>query len=159
MPLTAGIIADIASRYPGLDDIRRGAELVRELISFLIDAVVAETRRRLDAQNPPAADDVRKHDGALVGLPSEAAEAEAMIKIFLKERMYRHPRVMLVMGQAESVLFDLFARYQQSPHDLPPEWMPPDGEGAERNRPRPPDRQFHRRDDRPFCVDRTPAAV
>ena len=130
MPLTAGIIADIARRYPGLDDIRRGAELVRELISFLIDAVVAETRRRLDAAKPATADDVRKHDGALVGFPSEAAEAEAMIKIFLKERMYRHPRVMLVMGQAESVLFDLFARYQQSPHDLPPEWMPPDGEGA-----------------------------
>ena len=54
-----------------------------------------------------------------------------MIKIFLKERMYRHPRVMLVMGEAESILFDLFARYQRSPHDLPPEWLPPDGEGTE----------------------------
>ena len=131
MPLTAGIIADIAKRYPGLDDIRRGAELVRELISYLIDAVVAATRRRLAAAKPAGADDVRTHNGALVGFPSEAAEAEAMIKIFLKQRMYRHPRVMLVMGQAESVLFDLFSRYQKSPHDLPPEWMPPDGEGAE----------------------------
>jgi dGTPase len=41
--------------------------------------------------------------------------------------MYRHPRVMLVMGEAESILFDLFARYQKSPHDLPPEWLPPAG--------------------------------
>ena len=54
-----------------------------------------------------------------------------MIKIFLKERMYRHPRVMRVMGEAESILFDLFARYQKSPHDLPPEWLRRDGEGAE----------------------------
>src|SRR4051794_27750998 len=131
MPLTAGIIADIAKRYPGLDDIRRGAELVRELISYLIDAVVSETRRRLAAAKPAGADDVRQHNAALVGFPSQAAEAEAMIKIFLKQRMYRHPRVMLIMGQAESVLFDLFARYQRSPHDLPPEWMPPQGEGAE----------------------------
>ena len=82
-----------------------------------------------------------------------------MIKIFLKERMYRHPRVMLVMGEAESILFDLFARYQKSPHDLPPEWLPPDGEGAESETDRaPPDRQFHRRNDRPFCHDRAPAA-
>jgi dGTPase len=130
MPLTAGIIADIAKRYPDLDDIRRGAELVRELISVLIDAVISETRSRLDAARPGSADGVRNHDAALVAFPPEAAEAEAMIKIFLKERMYRHPRVMLVMGQAESVLFDLFARYQQSPHELPAEWMP-EGEAAE----------------------------
>ena len=37
--------------------------------------------------------------------------------------MYRHKRVMRVMGEAEQILFDLFARYQQSPGDLPPEWV------------------------------------
>jgi len=131
MPLTARIIADIERRYPGLHDIRRGAELVRELISVLIGAVVSETERRLAAARPQSVDEVRHHDAALVGFPAEAAEAEAMIKIFLKQRMYRHPRVMLVMGQAESVLFDLFARYQRFPEDLPPEWMPPGGEGSE----------------------------
>jgi dGTPase len=45
--------------------------------------------------------------------------------------MYRHSRVMRVMGEAEQILFDLFARYQQKPQDLPAEWLPPDGEGAE----------------------------
>jgi len=131
MPLTAGMIADIAERYPALDDIRRGAELVRELISYLIGAVFSETRRRLDAAKPKSADDVRNHDGMLIAFSAEAAEAEAMIKIFLKERMYRHPRVMLVMNEAESVLFDLFRRYQNSPTDLPPEWLPADGEDSE----------------------------
>jgi dGTPase len=131
MPLTAGMIADIAKRYPGLDDNRRGAELVRELIAYLIGAVFSETRQRLDAARPGSADDVRNHDGTLVAFSAEAAEAEAMIKIFLKERMYRHPRVMLVMGEAESILFDLFARYQESPRDLPPEWLPPAGSDTE----------------------------
>ena len=41
--------------------------------------------------------------------------------------MYRHPRVMRVMGEAEQILFDLFARYQQQPGDLPAEWLPRDG--------------------------------
>ena len=40
MPLTAGMIADIDARYPRLDENRRGAELVRELISYLISSVV-----------------------------------------------------------------------------------------------------------------------
>src|SRR5476649_1251021 len=49
MPLTAEMIADIAGHYPDLDDDRRGAELVRELISYLIGAVVTEAGRRLQA--------------------------------------------------------------------------------------------------------------
>jgi dGTPase len=131
MPLTAGMIADIDKRYPGLDDARRGAELVRELISYLIGAVVSEAGRRLGAAKLKSADDARNHGSALIAFPPEAEEAEAMVKIFLKERMYRHPRVMRVMGEAEKILFDLFARYQQSPHDLPPEWLPPQGEASE----------------------------
>jgi dGTPase len=136
MPLTSGMIADIARRHPDLDDGRRGAELVRELIAYLIGAVFLETRKRLDAAQPNSADDVRNHKGTLVAFSAEAAEAEAMVKIFLKERMYRHPRVMLVMSDAESIVFDLFARYQKSPQDLPPEWSPPDGEDSETDRAR-----------------------
>src|ERR1043165_5741951 len=82
MPLTTSLIVDIARRYPDLDDIRRGAELVRDLISYLLGAGVGEAERRLGAAGPNSVNDVRRHDGALAGLDPEAAEAEAMIKIF-----------------------------------------------------------------------------
>ena len=58
----------------------------------------------------------------------EHAARQKAIKAFLKLHMYRHNRVMRVMGEAEGILFDLFARYQASPGDLPPEWV----EGSER---------------------------
>jgi len=125
MPLTAAIIADIARHYPDLDDDRRGAELVRELISYLIGAVVSESRSRLQAAKPNSVDDVRNRGEVLIAFSAGAAQAEAEIKSFLKLRMYRHPRVMHVMGDAEQILFDLFARYQKVPGDLPPEWLPP----------------------------------
>jgi dGTPase len=131
MPLAAAMIADIAKHYPGLDDDRRGAELVRELISYLIGAVVSEARRRLEAAAPKSVDDVRNHGDVLIAFPAGVAQAEAEIKSFLKQRMYRHPRVMRVMGDAESILFDLFARYQRTPGDLPTEWLPPDGGDTE----------------------------
>ena len=128
MPLSAAIIADIAGHYPDLDDDRRGAELVRELISYLIGAVVSESRSRLQAAKPNSVDDVRHHGEVLIAFSPGAAQAEAEIKSFLKQRMYRHPRVMHVMGDAEQILFDLFARYQKVPGDLPPEWLPPGAE-------------------------------
>jgi dGTPase len=132
MPLTAAMIAAIDARYPLLDESRRGAELVRELISTLIGAVVSEAGKRLDAAKPSSVDDVRNHHQALVAFPAEAGQAEASIKAFLKERMYRHDRVMRVMGEAECILFDLFARYQNEPRDLPAEWLPPSGGAPER---------------------------
>jgi dGTPase len=136
MPLTAEMIAEIARHYPVLDDARRGAELVRELISYLIGALVAEAGRRLQAARPTSVDDVRNHGEVLIGFPAGAAQAEAEIKAFLKLRMYRHPRVMRVMGDAEQILFDLFARYQKVPGDLPAEWLPPDNEDTETERAR-----------------------
>jgi dGTPase len=125
MPLTADMIAAIARHYPDLDDDRRGAELVRELIAYLIGAVVMESSGRLQAAKPNSVDDVRNHGEVLIAFSAGAAQAEAEIKSFLKLRMYRHPRVMHVMGDAEQILFDLFARYQKVPGDLPPEWLPP----------------------------------
>jgi dGTPase len=131
MPLAAEMIAAIAKHFPALDDARRGAELVRELISYLIGSVVSETRRRLDAARPKSVEDVRNHGAVLVAFTAGVAREEAEIKSFLKQRMYRHPRVMRVMGEAEQILFDLFARYQTAPADLPAEWGPPEGPGSE----------------------------
>src|ERR1700744_556215 len=127
MAITAGMIAEIDRRYPRLDDVTRGAELVRELISHLIGSVVGEARKRIEAVRPASVDDVRNSGEMLIAFPAAVAQAEAEIKAFLKLRMYRHPRVMRVMGDAEQILFDLFARYQNRPDALPAEWLPPAG--------------------------------
>jgi dGTPase len=124
MALTAEMIAGIDRHYPALDPDRRGAELVRELISYLIGSTISEARHRLEAAAPQSVDDVRNHDQRLIAFPAEVAKAEAEIKAFLRHRMYRHPRVMRVMGEAEQILFDLFGHYQNAPGDLPPEWLP-----------------------------------
>jgi dGTPase len=123
MPLTADMISEIDRHYPILDRDRRGAELVRELISYLIGSVVSEAHRRLDAVKPKSVDDIRRQGTQLVAFSPEVAEAEAAIKAFLKQRMYRHQWVMRVMGEAEQIVVDLFSRYHQMPSDLPPEWL------------------------------------
>jgi len=129
IPLTSDIIAEIGRHYPALDDVRRGAELVRELISYLISAVMGEARARLDAAQPRSVQDVRGLERAMIAFPGDVAEAESGIKKFLWQHMYRHERVMQVMGEAEQIVADLFARYQSSPGDLPAEWL--EGTGQE----------------------------
>ena len=123
MPLTSEMILAIDKHYPALDQARRGAELVRELISYLIGSVFSETRRRLDAAQPQSVDDIRNHGEQIIVFSPDVARAEADIKTFLKQHMYRHRWVMRVMGEAEEIVSDLFTRYHQNPSDLPPEWL------------------------------------
>ena len=121
IPLIAAMIAEIDAQYPALDESRRGAELVRELISYFVGAVIQEAHRRLALMRPASANDVRNQSEALIAFPGETMAAEADIKAFLKARMYRHERVMRVMRDAEQLLFDLFARYQKDSAALPAE--------------------------------------
>ncbi|CCD89011.1 putative dGTP triphosphohydrolase [Bradyrhizobium sp. ORS 285] len=130
VPLLAAMIEEIDRHYPALDAIRRGAELVRELISYLIAAVAAEAERRITQVKPVSPHDVRRHTTALVAFPTDVAEHEATIKAFLWQRMYRHERVMRVMRDAERIVEDLFGRYQQDGATLPAGWLDGcDGEG------------------------------
>jgi dGTPase len=48
--------------------------------------------------------------------------------------MYRHPRVMSVMRDAERIVADLFGHYRTDPSELPPEWLQGCAEEADRTR-------------------------
>ncbi len=130
VPAIAEMIEAIDARFPALDEARRGAELIREIISYFISAVVAETQRCIDAERPVSVDDVRSLGKPVAGFPPAAATAERAIKAFLRERMYRHNRIMRIMGEAETVVRDLFKRYRSDPDEMPPEWLPDGGAPA-----------------------------
>ena len=134
IPLISDITAAIARHYPDLDEVRRGAELVRELISYLITAVMTEAGQRITAALPQTAQDVRTQKQAMIAFPADVAKAEAGIKAFLYQHMYRHVRVMRVMGEAEQIVIDLFERYRKSPGDLPAEWLEGSAEETETER-------------------------
>ena len=119
--IVGDILREIDARPPSLDPPRRVHETVRRLITRMIEDVIAETGRRAAAHKPTAGE-LRKAKGPLVEFSPAMKKADADIKGFLYPRMYRHDRVMRVMGEAESVVHDLFAHYAATPADLPAEW-------------------------------------
>lgn len=135
LPLVGDILADVLAAHPTIDPTRRISELVRRMITRMIEDVVAETGCRLALRRPGSADDVRRAGAPMVGFSPAMAAAEAAIKAFLFQRMYRHPRVMRIMGKAETVLGDLFARYADNAATMPAEWrdaLPADAHGRAR---------------------------
>jgi dGTPase len=135
LPFIRDILRDIRAEHRSLDSGRLAHELTRRIITQMIEDVIAETGGRLRALAPRSADDVR-HAQQPVGAFSPAmAEADRAIKGFLYPRMYRHTRVMRIMGDAERVVCELFARYAEQPEDLPADWaqiVEPGDEGLRR---------------------------
>jgi dGTPase len=122
VPLIRDILRDIRHEHPALDPSRLVHELVRRLITQMIEDVIAETGRRLRALAPRSADDVRHAEHPVGAFSPAMAEADRAIKGFLYPRMYRHNRIMRIMGDAERLLCALFARYLEQPDDMPAEW-------------------------------------
>jgi dGTPase len=122
VPLVGGILADIDREHPGLETARRAHELVRRIITRMIEDVIAESGRRVAMLKPRSAVDVREAPRPIVGFSPAMDKADRDIKGFLYPRMYRHDRVMRVMDDAERVVRELFGHYSTVPADLPVEW-------------------------------------
>ena len=131
-PLCGGIVREIRARYPALDPARVAHELVRRLITWMVEDVIAESGRRLALAKPASVDAIRHARAPMIGFSDAMAEAEKTIKDFLYPRMYRHRRIMSVMEQAEDVVRELFDHYMAHADALPPEWRARPGEDGER---------------------------
>jgi dGTPase len=122
VPIACRALADVRGAYPGLEGTRALYETSRRLITTMIDDAMAETRRRLDRLAPISADDIRHSGHPIVAFSSSMTKDLNSLQAFLAGRVYRHPRIMRVMGDAERIVTELFDRYGTKPDALPPEW-------------------------------------
>ena len=122
LPVAGAILAEVNVRYGEIDRPRLVNEITRRLIHAMIEDVVTETERRVAALGIMSIDAVRGASEAVVGFSSAMQKADRAIKAFLTPRMYRSDRVLAIMGDAQAVVRDLFARFITHPEDLPSEW-------------------------------------
>jgi len=121
-PLAGPHARAVIDRFGDLELSRFIGELVRTLMSVMVDDLLTEIRQRIARTSPATADHARDHHGALAGFsPGMEGEVRAL-KAFLFERMYRHPRVMGTMGHAKTVVLELFEALSRDPSLLPPDW-------------------------------------
>ncbi|MGZ8400982.1 MAG: deoxyguanosinetriphosphate triphosphohydrolase [Methyloceanibacter sp.] len=133
VPLAASALDAVHEAYPGIDGARLLYEAIRRLIGTMIEDAVAETERRLAKLAPRSASDVRHASTAVVAFSADMQRELDLLRAFLFARVYRHPRIAAIMGEAEGVVADLFARYSRDPEALPRDWReqaPPRGTPA-----------------------------
>jgi dGTPase len=123
VPLVGPVFAEVEQKYPGLATPRLIGESIRRLIGTMVEDVLGETRRRLDAARPRSADAVRRHGRPLVAFSERLRQQERALRRFLLERMYRHERVTARTDHARRVVSELFGWFMDDPARLPAEWQ------------------------------------
>ena len=116
------ILEEVDSRYPGLDDNRRGHETTRRLITRMVEDVIGQTRANLDAVKPASVREVYSAGRTLATFSREMAALEKELKSFMFANMYRHPSVMRVRAQAEDIVRDLFSAFMAQPERMGGIW-------------------------------------
>ena len=120
--LPAAILAEVRARYPALDPVRTGHELMRRQITLMVEDAISTATTRIAELDPQSVEDIHAAGRSMVAFSAEMSAAEKELKAFLYANLYRHPEVMAVRAHAERVVDDLFDRYMEDDQALPEAW-------------------------------------
>ena len=105
----ADTLQAVQRRYPGIGSRQRIFEVARAMIGALIGDLVETSEQRIGDSAPAGIEAVRSHKATLVGFSLPFAKAQRELKVFLRQRLYRHPKVHEMSDRAEQVVASLFA--------------------------------------------------
>jgi dGTPase len=123
VPFLAGLLREIESAYPGLEQTRATHELQRRIITCLVEDVIAESTAMLRAGHFQRCEEVRAHVAPVIRFSEGVAAHVRSLRGFLFPRLYRHPRIMSAMSQAEELVEALHHAFMAASTRLPEEWQ------------------------------------
>lgn len=122
VPLTKRLLDVVRARYPDLDPVRTGHELVRRQITLMVEDVIEETQRRIAEAALKSVADVHGQSRALVAFSAAMREDEKTLKRFLFKNLYFHESVVVRRHAADRIVLDLFDACFADPSIMPAEW-------------------------------------
>ena len=114
--------AEVATQFPLLPDRRRIHETIRRMIGAQVTDLLAESKRRIEAEAPDSLADVRAAQ-PLIGFSEEMRQENRAMKEFLRDKLYRHYQVLRMTHKARRIIGDLFAAFMEDPRLLPVQYQ------------------------------------
>ena len=121
-PLVGDHVRGVLERHGELELSRFIGELIRTLMSELLEDVLDQTRANLAASQFASAADLRGAGRATAAFSPHLLTRLKALKAFQMQNMYRHPKVMGSMTRAQAVVTDLYEAFVADPALLPQDW-------------------------------------
>lgn len=112
-------VATVHARYADLKGKPLRTAVVRELLAAQVNDLLEETARRLNREGIQSVQDVRCAQTPLVGLSLEMELLKRGLERFLRDRVYRHHRVLRMTANGKRILRMLFEELVRTPELLP----------------------------------------
>jgi dGTPase len=90
-------------------------QISRELINFMVNDVVVNTKNKLKKYKLRSLADVYKHNTLIVTFSNKVKKIEFIIKDFLKSKMYNHKKVIINTNKGKKIIKDLFDHLSKNP--------------------------------------------
>jgi dGTPase len=114
--------SQVETVFPGIGGRRAINETIRRMINALIvDLIHASEQRILDA-HPQTVEDVRNAP-PLITFSDAMGEQAALLKRFLREKLYQHYQVNRMTSKARRIISELYGAFMQEPRLLPPDYQ------------------------------------
>jgi dGTPase len=111
----------VTSKYPALGERRLIHEVIRRMINHIVIDLIRTSQSRLEAARPASIEEVRTQPCPLIALSDAAREEHTELMQFLRERLYRHYKVLRMTSKARRVLKELFEAFLADTQLMPPE--------------------------------------
>jgi dGTPase len=111
----------VVAAYPEVSGRRLIHEVVRRMINRVVTDLIETSSAAIAAADPADIDAVRELSTPLIGFSEEIAAEHQELKRFLRDRVYRHYRVLRMTNKANTVVRGLFETFFARPELMPTE--------------------------------------
>ncbi len=120
VPFFAGQLEQVRRQLVDTSPRRLANEVVRRMIGMLVTDLRDTSEAAIRAAGVESIDDVRSCGRPLIGFSEPFVEAQATLKRFLREHLYRHPHVHAMTERAHETITFLFTAFRND-YQLMPE--------------------------------------
>jgi dGTPase len=122
LPVVSEAFAEVDRLHPGLDQMRRRHEALRRVFGTMVEDVISVAKNRLISLQPQSAQDIRDMEGPIIRFSKPLYQNLKAIKLFLFQRMYRAPTVVVERQRVTEMLNGLFPLFLNDPSKMPENW-------------------------------------
>ncbi|MER2555151.1 MAG: deoxyguanosinetriphosphate triphosphohydrolase [Thauera sp.] len=122
VPIFAAQRREVEARWPGLAGRKLINETVRRMIHLMVIDLIEQTRANIAAEGVETLADVHAAP-RLVAYSDVLLARLRELKVFLRDKLYRHYQVLRMTNKARRIVGDLFTAFTEDPHILPPQYQ------------------------------------
>jgi dGTPase len=122
VPIFAAQRREVEARWPGLAGRKLINETVRRMIHLMVIDLIEQTRANIAAEGVETLADVHAAP-RLVAYSDVLLPRLRELKVFLRDKLYRHYQVLRMTNKARRIVGDLFTAFTEDPHILPPQYQ------------------------------------